>query len=173
MEIDTLVKKAKKGDKDALVRLIVDQKKDYYKLAYAYLENREDALDAMEDMIVILYENIHKLKKSDAFYSWSKTILVNCCRKILGDRKRIVGLEAARESNCNGGIEEKESEMLLEKYLSELGEKYQEVIKLRFLLDMEYKAVAEILKLPIGTVKSRIFYGLGKLQEKFGGDGGE
>lgn len=56
METDILVKKAKNGDRDALVRLIMNQKKDYYKLAYAYLENREDALDGMEDMIVILNE---------------------------------------------------------------------------------------------------------------------
>lgn len=62
METDLLVKRAKQGDKDALVELIMLQKQEYYKLAYAFLNNKEDALDALEDMIVILYERIDRLK---------------------------------------------------------------------------------------------------------------
>lgn len=170
MEIDILVDKAKKGDKESLVKLIMNQEKDYYRLAYAYLGNRDDSLDALEDMIVKLYENIGRLKRNDSFYSWSKTILVNSCKKILKDRKKTVSLEVVEESRCEGGIEQNERKVLVEKYLSELGEKYQEVIRLRFFLDMEYKDVADMLKLPVGTVKSRIFYGIGKLKEKFGGD---
>jgi DNA-directed RNA polymerase specialized sigma24 family protein len=37
-------------------------------------------MDAMEDMILKLYEKIDQLQKEDAFYSWSKTILVNHCK---------------------------------------------------------------------------------------------
>jgi RNA polymerase sigma-70 factor (ECF subfamily) len=170
MDIDILVKEAKTGDKDALVKLIMDQKQDYYKLAYVYLKNKEDALDAMEDMIVILYENIYKLKKDDSFYSWSKTILVNCCKKIIKENNKIVSIEYTDELPHKGDFEEKNNEILLEKYLSQLGEKHQEVLKLRYFLDLEYKDIADILKVPLGTVKSRISTGINKLQEKFGGD---
>lgn len=80
---ELLIKQAKNGDKEALLKLVMAQKTDYYKLAYVYMKNENDALDAIQDMIVILYENIHKLKKDTAFYSWSKTILVNSCKNIL------------------------------------------------------------------------------------------
>lgn len=63
VEIKSLIKRAKKGDKEALLQLVMNQKNDYYKLAYIYMKNEEDALDVIQDMIVILYENIHKLKK--------------------------------------------------------------------------------------------------------------
>ena len=172
MDINLLVKRAKKGDKDALVKLIMEQKQDYYKLAYVYLKNKEDALDAMEDMIVILYENIYKLKKDDSFYSWSKTILVNCCKKIIRERKKIVDIDF-KDLSHEDDLDKRDDKILLEKYLSELGEKHQEVIKLRYFLDLEYKDISDILKVPLGTVKSRISNGINMLQKKFGGDSSE
>lgn len=57
------IKRAMAGDKDALVSLIMKQKNDYYRLAYVYMKNQEDALDALEDMILILYQRIGSLKK--------------------------------------------------------------------------------------------------------------
>ena len=54
------------------------------------MKNQEDALDALEDMIVILYSKIHSLRKPEAFYSWSKKILVSCCLNKIKKDKRIV-----------------------------------------------------------------------------------
>ena len=170
METEKLVKKAKQGDKDALVHLIMKQKEAYYKLAYVYLKNKQDSLDAMEDMIVILYENIHSLKKDEAFYSWSKTILVNCCRSIIRKRKKVVSLDEVVEQAYHGNINEKEDELMLDEYLSQLNLKHQEVIKLRYFLDLDYHTIAKILKIPLGTVKSRISIGLKKLKESLGGE---
>lgn len=165
METQLLVKKAKRGDQEALVQLIMSSKQDYYKLACIYVKNHEDALDAMEDMIVILYENIHKLKKESAFSSWSKTILVNCCKNILRKKKKVISLDAIKEASYDGAFEQKDDEIILEKYLSQLNEKHQEVLKLRYFLDLEYKTISSIVKVPIGTVKSRISIGLRKLKE--------
>lgn len=165
-----LVKRAKQGDKEALIELIMTKKQEYYKLAYVYMKNEEDALDVMEDMIVILYENIHKLKKDDAFYSWSKTILVNCCKNLLRKRKKVVSLEAIEEDADEEIIEQKNQKIMLDGYLSKLSEKHQEVIRLRYFLDLDYETIAGLIKVPIGTVKSRISIGLKKLKESFGGE---
>ncbi|MBU3099735.1 MULTISPECIES: hypothetical protein [Clostridium] len=56
MEKRLLVKSAKNGDKEALLNLIMERKNEFYKLAYVYTENKEDAMDAMENMIVMLYQ---------------------------------------------------------------------------------------------------------------------
>ena len=80
MDEELLVKKAKHGDKDALLTLFMLKKQEYYKLAYIYMKNSEDAMDVMEEMILILYQNIYKIRDEKSFYSWSKTILVNCCK---------------------------------------------------------------------------------------------
>jgi RNA polymerase sigma-70 factor (ECF subfamily) len=172
--VDTihLVKRAGAGDKEALLALIMQQKQDYYRLAYTYTSNDEDAMDAMEDMIVIVYENIDRIKKPEAFYSWSKTILVNCCRKILRKKKNLLSIEAAGEQS-HEVFPQVDRQMELESQLSLLQEKHQEVLKLRYYLDLDYQQIADILKIPLGTVKSRISTGLMKLAEGLGGEGYE
>jgi len=174
VETRELVEKAKSGDKEALIKLIMDKKQEYYKLAYVYMKNEADALDALSDMIVILYENIHQLKRDEAFCSWSKTILINCCKKILNKRKKIIYLENIKEveevKEEEEFIEKKHQEILIENYISRLKSKHQEVIKLRYFLDLDYESIADILKIPIGTVKSRISIGLKKLKESLGGE---
>lgn len=170
MDIEVLIKKAKQGDKEALVQLIMAQKKGFYKLAYLYMKNEEDALDALQDTIVILYENIHKLKNHDAFYSWSKTILVNCCKKLLRENKKIVPLASVKEESYEEGFDKKNEQIILQKHLSNLKEKYQEVIKLHYFLDLDNETTAKILNIPVGTVKSRIFNGIKKLKESLRGE---
>ncbi|WP_432666412.1 sigma-70 family RNA polymerase sigma factor [Wukongibacter baidiensis] len=173
MDIDKLIKDAKQGNKDALVQLIMAEKQDYYKLAYTYMRNKEDALDALEDMIVILYESIHRLKKEEAFYSWSKTILVNRCKKLLAKRKSFFSLESVREEASEGGFEQKDEQLILERHMAKLNRKHQEVLKLRYFLDLDYKSISDLLNIPIGTVKSRISIGIRRLKESLGGEGYE
>lgn len=170
MGISILVRQAKKGNKEALLQLIMEQKHDYYKLAYVYMQNREDAMDAMSDMIVILYENITKLKKEDAFYSWSKTILVNCCKSILRKRNSVVLLEVIPEEMDESCLSQKDEQMMLDKHLQQLDTGCQEVILLRYYLDLDYQNISEILNIPLGTVKSRIYRGLEKLRTSLGRD---
>jgi len=165
-----LVKEAKAGSKEALVQLIMDNKKEYYKLAYVYTEKQEDALDAMADMIVILYENINRLKDEQAFDSWSKTILVNCCKSLLRKRKKLIFLEKLEEKGYQENLVSKESKIDLDSYLQKLNQGQKEAIKLKYFLDMDNATISKVLKVPIGTVKSRISLGLKKLNEYMGGE---
>lgn len=169
MEEKLLIKRAKKGDKESLLTLVMNQKSDYYKLAYVYMKNKEDALDIMQEMIVILYQNISKLKKDEAFYSWSKTILVNCCKKALKDKQKIVSIEMIKEPSyeMDGNIE---GNIVLEEYLSKLKPIHREIIRLKFILDLDYKSIAEVLDLPLGTVKSRINTAMKNLKISMEGD---
>ena len=161
-----LVKKAKKGDKEALLQLILQQKDNYYRLAYLYMKNHQDSEDMVQDMVISLYDNIKSLRNEDSFHSWSKTILVNLCKKSLQDRKRTIPVEDIQETE----IEEKDEEdrMDLDYYLGTLKENHQEIIKLRYYLDMDYKSISEILGLPLGTVKSRLNTAMDKLRGAMG-----
>lgn len=170
MGIEDLAIRAKDGDKEALLKLIMDRKTEYYKLAYVYTDNREDAMDAMEDMIVILYQHIGKLKKADAFYSWSKTILANCCKDILRKRKGLESIDVYEYQLVDNGNKDKEAVLDVLASLNSLNADQQEAIKLKYLMDMDYESIAALSNVPVGTVKSRIFNGLKKLKEAFGGD---
>lgn len=170
MDMTTLIRKAKKGDKDALVQLIMDEKQDYFRLAYAYTKNQADALDALGDMIVILYEKISSLRNERRFDTWSRTILVNCCKEILRKRRKIIPLEQLPEGSHEERFRQKEEEIILNLALKRLSQKHQEVLRLRFFLDYDYQTIAKILKIPVGTVKSRISIGLHKLRIILGGE---
>lgn len=170
MDIDLLVSKAKSGDRDSLLELIMQQKNDYYRLAYVYMKNPEDSMDAMQDMIVILYENIYKLKDSSSFYPYSKTILVNCCKKLLRKRKNIVPIECLEDAAFEDNSSKFEDRQLLIKHMEKLSKNHQEVLKLRYFLDMDYSTIAELIKVPLGTVKSRLNTSLRKLKESIEGD---
>ena len=172
MEEKLLVKRAKKGDKEALITLIMNQRSNYYKLAYVYMKNKEDALDAMQDMIVILYDNISKLKNNEAFYSWSKTILVNTCKTMLRENKKTVSIETIKEDKDESYIINTSSEdkILLQNYLSTLNPIHEEVIRLKFILDLDYESISKLLNIPLGTVKSRINTAMKNLRKSMEGE---
>lgn len=170
MDLEELVKRAKAGDQEALVQLVLAKKEGFYKLAYVYMENKEDVLDAMEDMIVLLFENIRRLKNEASFYSWSKTILVNCCRGALRKQKKVIAMEKVPEGSYLDVFAEKEEQIALKQHWAKLSERQREVLKLRFYLDLDYESIARILNIPLGTVKSRIHTGLKVLQRSIGGE---
>ena len=170
MDLKLLIKQAKKGDKEALLNLVMAQQSDYYKLAYVYMKDKDDALDALQDMIVILYENISTLKKEEAFYSWSKTILVNSCKNKLKKNKKVIYLDEIKEQVMEDIYDNPEDKIVLDKYLSKLSDKHQEIIRLRYYLDLDYESIGEILKIPQGTVKSRLSLGIKMLKESLGGE---
>ena len=170
VEIEILVKQAKQGNKEALVTLIMHKKDDFYRLAYVYMKNKEDSLDMVEDMILILYKNIKSLKNESSFYSWSKTILVNCCKKALKKKSKIVYFNEVPEEIYEENFSYNEDKILINAHLAKLSKKQQEVLRLRYFMDLDYETISETLKIPKGTVKSRISIGLNKLKNSLGGE---
>ncbi|WP_373887469.1 RNA polymerase sigma factor [Desulfosporosinus nitroreducens] len=163
-----MIKRAKMGDKEVIIELIMRQKQDYYRLAYTFMKNQDDALDVMEDMILKVYENIKKLNDNNAFYSWSKAILVNCCKNNLRRKNRIILISNIQEGPHEDVFQVKDEQLDIEKHMKKLNQKHLEVLKLRYYLDMDYESIAAILKIPLGTVKSRIHTGLLKLKQSMG-----
>lgn len=166
-----LVKKAQKGDKEALLKLVLDYKDDYYRLAYTYVENKHDAMDALENMIVILYEKINQLQKPDAFYSWSKTILVNECRALLRKRNKVVFLDEQEAANLPDEYATSESAVRsFEELLASLSPVQKEAVQMKYLLDYDYETIAKLTNVPVSTAKSRVFQALKHLRKTLGGE---
>lgn len=175
MLMESWVMKAKKGDKEALLKLILVEKDAYYRLAYSYMRNAEDAMDVLEDMIVTLYEQIDQLKKEVSFYSWSKTILVNRCKRALKKYNLVIPLgdqsaESAGHIHHAGmsDYRQVEEQIDLQALMIHLNDDQREAIHLKYYLDLDYGTIAAITCVSLGTVKSRIFQGLKKLRTLYG-----
>ena len=83
---EILIRKAKKGDKDAFCRLIDENVQSMYKVAAAYLKNDEDVADAIQDTILSCYENLKSLKQ----YRRKSWLLIRIrCRKRLFTKKNM------------------------------------------------------------------------------------
>ena len=164
------MKKARNGDKEALMQLVLDAKDEYYRLAYTYLENEHDAMDALENMIVILYEKIDQLQKPESFYSWSKTILVNECRALLRKRKKIIFLEQNQTEQLVDESLIATYQYSFDELLTSLSPVQKEAVQMKYFLDYDFETIAELTNVPVSTAKSRVFQALKKLRITLGGD---
>lgn len=145
-----------------------------YKIAYSYFKDENNASDAVQDAVVIAYKNIHKIKYKDKFNSWITTILVNRCREILRRNKIIIfeqyDAKVIDISTLNGirnvtDYEKVENKIYLINLLNKIDEKYRDVIRLKYFGDYTLEEVSTIIGIPLGTVKSRLNFGIKKLKE--------
>ena len=89
----SLVKRAQRGDNQAFVELIEENKQAMYKVAVAILKNDFDAADAIQESILTCYEKLRELKKAQFFKTWLLRILINNCNQMLREQKKVVEIE--------------------------------------------------------------------------------
>lgn len=78
---EVLVRRARRGDVKAFATLYEKVYKDLYRFALCLMRHPQEAEDAVGETVVTAYEQIHKLRKAEAFRSWIFKILVNVCRR--------------------------------------------------------------------------------------------
>ena len=152
------------------MQLVLDAKDEYYRLAYTYVENEHDAMDALENMIVILYEKIDQLQKPESFYSWSKTILVNECRALLRKRKKIISLEQNQTEQIVDESLIATDQYSFDELLTSLSPVQKEAVQMKYFLDYDFETIAKLTNVPVSTAKSRVFQALKKLRITLGGE---
>lgn len=159
LEIKLLIKNIKKGKLVVLNEWIENRKEKLYKIAWSYLYNHEDVEDVFQDTIIKVYENIKKLHKKKYFETWFIRILINECKMKLRKRKReILKEEITYEKNHEDNYNFYED-------INKLENKFKEVIVLKYISEYTQEEISEILDIPIGTVKSRIYRGLKELRK--------
>ena len=74
---------------EVLTTFLVEEQARFYRLAYSYLKNREEALDAVQIAVCRALEKQDSLQEPDAVRTWFYRILVNVCTDMLRQRKRV------------------------------------------------------------------------------------
>jgi len=159
LENKRLVNDIKKGQLQDLVQWIHKNKDKLYKISWSYLYNHADIEDVFQDTLIKVYENIDTLKNPNYFETWHISILINECRKRLRHRKKEVLQESIDFD-----------EHYIDEYnffqdLNSLDEIYKVVIVLKYISGYSQEEIANILDIPIGTVKSRIYRGIRELKK--------
>ena len=148
--------------------LVTDQTR-FYRLAYSYLKNREEALDAVQTAVCRALEKQGELKEPEALRAWFYHILVHVCMDVLRSRKRVTLIPP--EALDAGSYEDPlPSDGTLAQRVDALPPEVGTIIKLRFYEDLSLKEISTVTGWNLNTVKTRLYTGLKKLRISMEGD---
>ena len=157
------VQQAKKGDSHAFARLYEIYYKDLYHFALYYTKDSITAEDAVSSAVLKAFEQLHKLRKNDAFKSWLFQITVNECKKLL-KQKSIYLSDASWQEPA--AVEDGYLTPEIQDELSQLSEPERLVITLSVFGGYTSREIAGILKKREGSIRSIKSRALAKLREK-------
>jgi RNA polymerase sigma-70 factor (ECF subfamily) len=167
-----LIERCKLGDTAAFNDLILRYEKQVYNLAYRLTGSYDDANDVASDTFVRIFNSIGRFRGDSAFSTWLYRIVTN---EYLDARKRRSAhpnlsleeymeleegsMERQVEDPSPGphvSVEAGERHQMLMKAIERLPDFQRIIIVLYHIQELPYEEIAEILKMPLGTVKSRL-----------------
>ncbi len=153
-----------------LTEYITGNQSKFYRLAYSYLNNKEAALDAVQNAVCKALENYQTLRNPDYLKTWFYRVLVNECLAYRTKYRRELPLE--EELVREDFYYQKEFDEGLNLYdkVNNLPDKYKTVILLHYYEDMTLKEIAAITGINLSTVKTRLYAGIGRLQKSLKGE---
>ncbi len=161
-----LVARVKAGDQRAFEQIVRQYKPMMARVVVGMLGNQNDADDVGQEAFIRFYRSAGQYKGDAALGTYLTRIAINLSLNALKKRKSRswVSLEE-KHDNLQSGIDpahRSDDEELVRKALEQLDPKYRAVVVLRLMQGYSAKETAKILKLPLGTVLSR----LARAQEK-------
>ena len=152
-----------------LTAYLVENQARFYRLAYSYLNSREEALDAVQTAVCKALEKQDSLQDAGAMRTWFYRILVNVCTDVLRQRRLVtfVPPEALDAGSYEDPLPEDGS---LAKRVDALPPEVSAIIRLRFYEEQSLAEISRILDCPLSTVKTRLYTGLKKLRVQLEGE---
>ncbi len=176
MTEEELVRRAQGGDEQAFMALVQRYQAAIFRLAVALLRHREDAEDATQDVFVHAFRRLKTLQDARAFPFWLRKLAVRICLRYR--RRRAVEQEFVEPLSGESEIlfrtdidpevelERAELRALVRRVVAELPEPFQIVVLLYHMDGLSYDEIAQVLGIPIGTVRSRLARAREMLREK-------
>jgi RNA polymerase sigma-70 factor (TIGR02954 family) len=161
------VKQAITGNKEAFEQLLCLEEEKLYYTALSYVDQKEDALDVIQETAYKAYLSIKQLKHPEFFSTWLFRILINECYQVLKKRKRIVPFEEKELlKRLNHHSTEIDNPIDLTEALSQLNYSYQTAIILYYYHDLPIKQISEVMEKPVGTIKTYLHRGKKQLKDE-------
>lgn len=161
-EIKFWIQKAQRRDKDAFTELMEFYMKDMYRTAIAILMNEENAADALQDTILTCWEKLDTLKKPEFFKTWMTRILINHCYDIIRSNTVYENIESYEEPSKYD-----EYNLELKEAYASIDEQYRLPLELYYSQGFKMREIAEMLSLPLNTIKTRISRGRKQVEKYY------
>ncbi len=177
MSDEELFKEYKKGRRDAMALIYERHKERIYRLLYFLTGSIEDAEDLLQQTFLKAIKGSKKFKGGNPYSvkKWLTKIAINLARdnnrKKLLNIKALLNLKSLYIPEKDIIFEKVENDLTVERIieiLSTLPHIYREIISLIYMEGFSYEEAAELLNKPVGTIKSRVNYGLNLIRKKLG-----
>jgi RNA polymerase sigma-70 factor (ECF subfamily) len=167
--LDELVVAARAGDRRAAERLVERSQTFLYRLAWGILGNHHAAQDAVQETYLVCLPRLAQLRRPEAILTWLARSLTRICwRPRAGSRE--VPLERAADTVDSHQTDDATIERTeLQELLRGLTATERTVLVLQHVLEMTYEEMAEILDIPLGTVRSRLAAARRRLELRWSG----
>ena len=171
-----LVSLCKKGNVDAFEVLVRKHQKRMLNIAYRMIGNYEDACEIVQDAFVSAYKGIKDFEEKSRFSTWLYTIVLNLSRNrlkqlkirsyreefslndpVITDDSQINKEPASGETTILERLERRDVQQKVQGCINSLASEFREALILRDIHGFSYNEISNMLKIPEGTVKSRIF----------------
>jgi RNA polymerase sigma-70 factor, ECF subfamily len=175
-----LVRQAQEGVGAAFAELVSRYQNRVFNTCYRMCHNYDDALDLTQSTFLRALQNLRRFRAAANFYTWLFRIAVN----LTISQRRTAGRRATRSLDASGNdgratapalsgrasdvlqpAEQRELQQRVEWALAQLEDEFRVAVVLKDIEDMDYASIAEVLEVPMGTVKSRIHRGRLLLRE--------
>jgi RNA polymerase sigma-70 factor (ECF subfamily) len=180
-----LIKRAQLGDSAAFEELVLSQHQYIFSVAMGVLRNTEDANDLTQEVFIRLFRSIHQYNGDSRFTTWLYRMVINLGRDELRKRSRQVPEMMPTSSDDNGdlldpvtliadddvdidpqrALDRVSDQEALMNALNQIEPHYRITLVLFYMRDLKYTDIAEILQIPLNTVKSHIRRGKERLAE--------
>jgi RNA polymerase sigma factor (sigma-70 family) len=176
-EIEALIQRCLQGDERAWDAIVQQYRRKVFNVAYKFVGRHEEAEDLTQDIFLKIFKSLGTFDRRANFQTW----LISVSRNLCIDHYRSVRLErqaidhqvdpnelspVAREPGPIAAIEQQDRVVLLREALGALPATLRAAVVMRDIQELSYQEIAARLRLPEGTVKSRINRGRTELARK-------
>jgi len=177
-----LVRRAQRGDREAFARLVARHQRYVYNLAYRLLRNTHEAEDLAQEVFLRTWRGLDSFRGEAKFTTWLYRIVTNLCYNRLPRLRRQLLEADVDDANSSAmtlssnedppaAAEAAEQRAFLHRQIAVLPAKYQAVITLFYLQELSYQEIAQVLDLPLGTVKTHLFRARERLKRQMQASG--
>jgi RNA polymerase sigma-70 factor, ECF subfamily len=172
-----LVTASQQGDQDAFAFLVQRHQRRVFNMVLRMLQDYDEASEITQEVFLAAWLGLPSFRGEARFATWLYRIAYHCCLRQLERRKRERSLQAVmqaekilegmnEEKQAEDSIELRDRQAIVREQLEKLPTKYRIVLILRHLQEMTYQEMADILTIPIGTIKTHLFRARHLLKER-------
>ena len=165
--IETLIERCLAGDQLAWELVVRQYRRKVFNVAYKFVGKHDQAEDLTQDIFLKIFRSLHTFDRRANFQTWLVSVSRNLCidhyRSVRKERETIDrDVDASelsplsREPGPGAALEQQDRVALLREALGGLPETLRTAVVLRDIQELSYQEIADRLRLPEGTVKSRI-----------------